>query len=152
MAGERAVGGRPGWRGSKTTGQGESFCVRDSLQLEPRAGSRAEGPPGPVYEDCGRDIQGLSVGWSDDYPFSLPEQWIDLGEAPLADGEYVLRIVADPLDLLYESPDRSGPEREGPEANEATTAFVIRNGCAEEGEVTDTLSQYVCGDEEDPDD
>jgi Lysyl oxidase len=144
LASGRSVG-QPGWRGSKTTGQAESFCVRDSLQVE----ALAEGSGGPVYEDCGRDLQGISVGWADAYPFSLPEQWIDLGDTPLPDGEYVLRVIADPLNLIYESPGRSDPERESPEANEAVLALVVRNGCAEEGAVTETVSQYVCGDAED---
>jgi hypothetical protein len=137
--------GQPGWRGSKTTGQGESFCVRDSLQIE----VSAEVSDSPAYDDCGREFQGLSVGWADAYPFSLPEQWIDLGDTPLPDGEYVLRVVADPLNLIYESPSRSDPARESPEANEAVIAFMVRNGCAEEGAVMDTVSQYVCGDTED---
>jgi hypothetical protein len=144
LASGRSVG-QPNWRGSKTTGQAESFCVRDSLQIE----ALAESPGGPVYEDCNRALQGLSVGWADAYPFSLPEQWIDLGDTPLPDGEYVLRVVADPLNLIYESSDRSDPAREGSEANEAVTLFLVRNGCAEEGAATDTVSQYVCGDTED---
>ena len=120
--------GQPGWRGSKTTGQGESFCVRDSIQVTPRSEPRAV----PTYDDCGQDVQGISVGWADVYEFTLPEQWIDLGDTPLPDGEYVLRLVADPLNLIYESPDRSDPQRERPEANEAITSFTARDGCAEE--------------------
>lgn len=147
LASGRAAG-QPGWRGSKTTGQGESFCVRDSLQLEPRA----ESPDAPVYQDCGLDLQGISVGWADLYEFFLPEQWIELGDAPLTDGEYVLRIVADPLNLIYESPGRADPQRERPEENEAVTFFTVRNGCAEEAATEDMPSESPCTDTEFPDD
>ena len=92
------------------------------------------------------------MGWADVYPFTLSEQWVDLGDTPLTDGEYVLRMVADPLNLIYESPNRSNSERESPEANESITFFAVRGGCAEEEGATDTLSELVCGDAEDADD
>jgi hypothetical protein len=123
--------GRPGWQGSKTTGQqrgGESFCLRDSRPAPEVAG----GPPTRRYSDCDEAEQGLSVGWADVYPHPIPEQWIDLGEAPLPDGEYVLRVVADPLNLLLESPDKADPAREGPAANEGVTFFSVRQGCPDE--------------------
>ena len=110
------------WRGSKTTGQGESVCVRDSRPVD----SRPDSPPSRVYHSCDRDVQGVSVGWGDTYRYNLPEQWIDVGETPLPDGEYVLRLIADPRNLLYESGERADPEREGPRANEAITTFTVR--------------------------
>lgn len=113
--------GQAHWRGSKTTGQGESVCVRDSRRVEPLA----ESPPSKSYRTCQRELQGISVGWGDTYKYTLPEQWIDVGEAPLPNGEYVLRTVADPLDLLQESDDRD-PERESQEANEAVTVLEVR--------------------------
>jgi hypothetical protein len=132
--------GQPGWRGSKTTGQDESFCVRDSMRIRALPGVADT----PAYDDCGQDIQGLSVGWADVYHFNLPEQWIDLGDTPLADGEYVLRVVADPMNLIYESPDRSDPKRESAEANEAITQLIIRDGCAEEEPITDNENESSC--------
>jgi hypothetical protein len=120
--------GRPGWQGTKTTGQqleGESFCVRDSRPM-PQV---AAGPAARRYTDCGAAEQGISVGWADVYPQFLPEQWIDLGDAPLPDGEYVLRVVADPLNLLLESPDKADPARESGAANEGVTSFSVRQGC-----------------------
>ena len=110
------------WRGSKTTGQGESVCVRDSRPVD----GRPDSPPSRVYRSCDRDVQGVSVGWGDTYRYTLPEQWIDLGETPLPDGNYVLRQIADPRNLLYESGDRGDPDREGPGANAAITAFTVR--------------------------
>jgi hypothetical protein len=138
------LAGQPGWRGSKTTGQGESFCVRDSMQVHPGADS----PTDPVYQDCGEGLQGISVGWADVYDFFLPEQWVEIGDAPLPDGEYVLRVVADPQNLIYESPDRADPQRESPEANEGVTFFTVRNGCAEEAPTEDGPSESPCADTE----
>jgi hypothetical protein len=114
--------GRPQWRGSKTTGQDESFCVQDSDLIEALPGS----PPAEVYSACDAQLQGISVGWADTYPFYLTEQWIDLGETKLADGHYVLRVVADPENLLFESENGDAPERESSEANEAVTVLDVQ--------------------------
>jgi hypothetical protein len=73
-------------------------------------------------------MQGLSVGWGDTYVWSLPEQWVDLGTSPLADGSYVLRSIADPLNRLHESANRADHSRESVQANEATTAFSVVGG------------------------
>jgi hypothetical protein len=111
--------GQPEWLSSKTTGQGESFCVRDS---RPMSGQ----PAAPFrYADCGTDIQGISVHWTDMYTRDLPDQWVDVGQTPLPDGDYVLRLVADPLNLIYESSDRADSGRESATANEAVTAFTV---------------------------
>jgi hypothetical protein len=114
--------GVPRWQGSKTTGQGESFCVRDSLRLP----DTADAPPAAAYVDCGREFQGISVNWADVYAYFLPEQWIDLGDARPADGEYVLQVIADPSNLLRESPDGADPEREGAIANAASVLLRIQ--------------------------
>jgi hypothetical protein len=68
----------------------------------------------------------MSVGWGDTYGWTLPEQWIDLGSAFLADGTYVLRSVADPRNKLYESAQKSDAARESALANEAITVFTVR--------------------------
>jgi hypothetical protein len=114
--------GQPRWRGSKTTGQGESFCVRDSWPIEDLASS----PPHRTYNTCERELQGISVGWGDTYPYSLPEQWIDLNDQVLPDGRYVLRVVADRQNLLRESADGNDLTVESPQANEAVTVFKVR--------------------------
>jgi hypothetical protein len=114
--------GTPLRSGSKTTGQGESFCIRDSRRVEALPG----GPGEKTYSTCDRDLQGISVGWGDTYQHYLPEQWVDLGEAPLPDGRYVLRAVADPFNLLFESEGRADPDRESVLANEAVTFFTVR--------------------------
>src|SRR4029453_17231050 len=46
----------------------------------------------------------------------------------LADGQYVMRSVADPLNKVYESPGKSNPATESTEANEAITQFSIQSG------------------------
>ena len=53
--------------------------------------------------------QGISAGCADVSGQDLPGQWIDLGEHALPEGDYVLRAVFDPANLIQESPDRAGP-------------------------------------------
>ena len=103
-------------RGTKTT-----FCLIDSLLVQSLPGS----PSSAVYNECGNTRQGISVGWGDVYDYSLPDQWIDLGTSRLADGDYVLRSVADPKDVLYESADRRDASRESKQANEGVTFFTV---------------------------
>jgi hypothetical protein len=114
--------GQPRWRSSKTTGQTESFCMRDSEPVQSLPG----GPDAPVYTACDQELQGISVGWADTYTFDLPDQYIDLGRSRPPNGSYVLRIIADPLNLLYESQNGDDPDRESATANEATVALRIR--------------------------
>lgn len=116
--------GEPQWRGNKTTGGGESLCIRDTGLAVGHSGRLGE----LRYNGCDRDVQGISVGWSDIYPPDLPGQWIDLGAEPLADGDYALRLVVDPGNRILESSDRADPARESPEANEAVTVFTVRDG------------------------
>ena len=111
--------GAPRWHGTKTTSQGESICMRDSYLVKQLAGT----PRRKVYDDCGYVAQGISVGWGDEYDHSLPDQWIDTGESLPPDGEYVVRLVVDPYNLVHESPEKADWSRESPEANEAITYF-----------------------------
>ena len=119
--------GLPRWRGNKTTGQGESFCIRDSDLVEPLPAS----PQDKAYDACDQELQGISVGWADTYPFFLGEQWIEIGSARLPNGRYVLRVIADPQNLLYESGNGEDPDREGSQANEAILAFRVRGATTE---------------------
>jgi hypothetical protein len=116
VASGRSVG-RAQRIGTKTT-----FCVMDTGRFLSLLGT----PPSAVYSQCGTAIQGLSVGWGDTYGWSLPEQWIDLGGAYLANGTYVLRSIADPRNKLYESANRSDSARESAQANEAVTVFTVK--------------------------
>jgi hypothetical protein len=135
--------GRPRWRGTKTTGgqlEDQSFCLRDSF---PNA-ALGRDPAPQRYLDCGPDVQGMSAGWVDGYPYFLPEQWIDLGPDGLTDGDYVLRVEADPLNRLRESPDGADAARESPAANEGVTAFHVEGGCPDE-KLLAPPSQPNCG-------
>lgn len=105
-------------RGTKTT-----FCIMDTYRVSALPGS----PSSARYSSCGQTLQGLSVGWGDTYRYYLADQWVDLGTSRLADGQYVLRSVADPRNVLYESPLRSGTQ-ESAVSNEATRCFLIRRG------------------------
>jgi len=109
---------------AKKSGTKTTFCIMDTGRVQALPGT----PSAAVYSACGTSMQGLSVGWGDTYGWSLPEQWIDLGGAFLADGTYVLRSVADPRDKLFESAQRSDASRESTLANEAITVFTVKRG------------------------
>jgi hypothetical protein len=91
-----------------------SFCITDN---DPQRG----GYP-PQYTTCQRQKQGLTPGWGDTYGAHLPEQWIDVGEDELEDGEYGLKSTVDPLGLLNEG----GGGGEG--NNTAITYFTVDGG------------------------
>ncbi len=117
--------------GSKTTS-----CVMDEEFFRQLPGTPfpAVYPSGGcLLDDDGELIQGLSVGWGDTYDYYRDEQWIDLDQGSLADGQYVLRSVTDPNNKIYESTGKSDPAREGQTANEGIVYFTI-----DDGEVVDT--------------
>ena len=100
-----------------------SSCILDLRRVD-----STMGPPQAVYRTCTPLMEGISSGWGDVYGYLLPDQWVDVGQMPLSDGEYVLRSVADPDNLVYESPGRADPARESEIANSASTPFTVRNG------------------------
>ena len=84
--------------GSLRTGAKTTFCVMDTTAINlglPRA------PAQPFYSTCGRDLQGMSVGWGDTYLSYLAGQEIDF--TGNADGIYQLKIEVDPKKLLVET-------------------------------------------------
>lgn len=84
--------------GSLRTGAKTTFCVMDTTAVNlglPGAPSRA------FYSRCGRDLQGLSVGWGDTYGAHLAGQEIDF--TGNADGIYQLKIEVDPKKVLVET-------------------------------------------------
>jgi hypothetical protein len=91
-----------------------SSCVFDDILVD-----QANQPP-RHYTGCGADTQGMSPGWGDTYDASLPGQWVDLGDGPLPDGTYALRVTVDPLDRIAEGGRESN--------NAATIGFVVRGG------------------------
>lgn len=102
------------YRPTTLDGTKTSFCIIDYARLN------ASGPTAPRYTSCSGTLQGLSVGWGDTYVASLPEQWVDLGSAPLANGSYAVQSTVDPLGKLNEA-GRTGN-------NVATTYFNVQNG------------------------
>ena len=100
------------YRATTQRGVKTGFCVLDW--------ARVRGSSGPQYTECGRELQGLSVGWGDVYGYWLDDQWVVLGGRRLADGEYGLRSTADPKGKLAEG---------GRDGNNAATAyFTVRGG------------------------
>jgi hypothetical protein len=90
--------------GSKVgTGAKRGFCFFDNTAYRltlPRA------PQSPVYTSCGSSssltvTMGLSIGWGDVYPASLPDQYIDI--TGLAAGRYRLRVTADAQNRFLET-------------------------------------------------
>ena len=86
--------------GSFRTGSKTTFCVIDTNRIDhrlPGASKKA------VYKWCNDDIQGMSVGWGDQYSSYLAGQEIDI--TGLEEGSYTLEIAADPMDRIRETDD-----------------------------------------------
>lgn len=84
-----------------------NYCLRDLGHTRP---GLARSPATYVYPACSTDrreqrvILGTSVGWSDVYPPTYPEQWIDVTELR---GCFAYRHIADPANGVYESNERN---------------------------------------------
>lgn len=86
------------------------YCMQDNTTYQPLQGSPGV-PPSPVYTDaqsCGKGlpnvltiVHGLSRGWGDTYPTSLPDQAINI--TGVADGTYTVRVYADAIGAVKES-------------------------------------------------
>jgi hypothetical protein len=84
------------------------FCFFDTTPYRSLPGT----PGTPVYRSAGCGTQGslevtmgLSVGWGDTYPSTLPDQYIDITN--LTSGRYRLLAEADPLNWFGESDERN---------------------------------------------
>ena len=89
---------RPVDGGSESYGAKVTFCVMDTDRVNtdlPGAPRRA------VYTTCGNKKQGISVGWGDTYGYRLQGQSIDI--TGVADGDYYLIMVIDPLNRIQET-------------------------------------------------
>jgi Lysyl oxidase len=88
-----------------------SYCLRDYRHTRP--GMRRS-PPRQVYPACDtyagrqRETIGTSVGWSDVYPPTYPEQWIDVTGLR---GCFAYVHIADPGNGIYESNERNNVSR-----------------------------------------
>jgi hypothetical protein len=89
------------------------FCIIDTARRFPGL----PGSPGAPYypagtADCDRDsVDGLSVGWTDTYGYSLPGQEVNVTGLPR--GGYCLVSKADPANVLREF-DNSNNARRAP--------------------------------------
>ena len=106
------------------------FCVIDT---DRRFASLPGSPAAPYYPagsaDCDRDsIDGLSVGWTDTYAYSLPGQQLNV--TGLRRGRYCLVSKADPsqpaagVRQLEQRPP--GPDRAAPGEAEVTATRPLR--------------------------
>lgn len=90
------------------------YCFEDNTTFrdwsqKPKEHPRV--PQNPVYKhesSCGEQrpeatsiVHGISVGWADTYPSSLPDQAIDITDLP--DGDYVASVKVDGKGLIEEA-------------------------------------------------
>jgi hypothetical protein len=78
------------------------YCLRDLF----RFGSGARVPGGPRFGACSQDLGattdtlGISVGWADGYPYSYPQNWVNVtGKV----GCFAIIHRADPLNHVLET-------------------------------------------------
>lgn len=64
------------------------------MDIKPVDLKRRNAASAPVYAGCRADVQGISVGYGDEYEAQLFEQDLDITNLP--DGNYVLVTVANP--------------------------------------------------------
>ncbi len=71
--------------------QKSTFCLRDiSRILSPVEGKKEEA----TYKICGKELQGVSVGWGDTYYYNYPDQALNIESLP--SGTYRLTFIANP--------------------------------------------------------
>jgi hypothetical protein len=89
------------------TGPKVAYCLRDLGRTRPRL---PRSPEYRVYPACSTnpraqgDTLGTSVGWSDIYPYTYPEQWIDVTGLR---GRFAFVMVADPFNRIIESNEQN---------------------------------------------
>lgn len=79
------------------TQQKTSFCLRDNRLLAP---DLPHANPTKLFSICNNIRQGISVGWTDVYESTLPDQYIDVHDLPA--GTYRLSFVVDPRQRFAE--------------------------------------------------
>jgi hypothetical protein len=91
--------------GGERLGQKAGFCFFDNYQYKlslPGAPQSAQYPRSACGNQTSRTLRhGLSVGWGDNYQWSLPDQYIDTTGLP--NGNYRLWATADQADFFQES-------------------------------------------------
>lgn len=74
------------------------FCLMDNKAVDTDLRNAARAP---IYSGCRADIQGISVGYGDEYVAQLLEQDLDITNLP--DGNYTLMTTANPDSRLVET-------------------------------------------------
>lgn len=74
-----------------------TFCIRDSGKIK---GSYAGQPKEAAYTHCRQDIQGISVGWYDEYSTTISGQELDI--TGIEDGTYAFKTIVDPDNRIIE--------------------------------------------------
>jgi hypothetical protein len=108
-------------------GEKHGFCFEDNTSYRDWPTNGTNGTPKSPYYDpakvCGvaqpnaTDVMhGLSVGWGDTYPSTLPDQGINI--SGLSNGTYTVKVTADAANNIKESN----------EGNNAATAKINING------------------------
>ncbi|MDP3792725.1 MAG: lysyl oxidase family protein [bacterium] len=80
-----------------TITQKTTFCLRDN---EPIALGLPGAPRKKFFSTCGRDRQGVSMGWADLYKYDLPDQYLDIHDLPA--GIYSFSLLIDPRQRFVE--------------------------------------------------
>ncbi|MEX0909760.1 MAG: lysyl oxidase family protein [Candidatus Paceibacterota bacterium] len=75
-----------------------TFCIRDMSHIEIDLENR---PADANYQVCGKERQGISVGWADTYFYTYPDQTLVVGDLP--PGTYRLTFVVNPEDRFEET-------------------------------------------------
>ena len=103
-------------------GPKQIYCLRDLK----RTHKRMDGSPRRrVYPSCSQDPNkrrvtlGTSVGWSDIYPYTYHQNWIELDSIP-ARGCYSFVHVADPRNGIYELNEKNNAA--------STVVYLTRSG------------------------
>ncbi len=71
--------------------QKSTFCIRDISRVDMELAHRAQDA---AYKICGKELQGISVGWGDTYFFSYPDQLLNVVDLP--SGTYRLTFIVNP--------------------------------------------------------
>jgi hypothetical protein len=85
-----------------------SFCLINLRHPFPELTQQAQIADGRGGGSCGQ-IQGISVGYSDVYAASLPDQWIDVTN--VGSGSYWLEVISDPDNNLVEADESNNIAR-----------------------------------------
>ncbi len=75
-----------------------TFCIRDISIVDMELPNRSEDP---LFKICGKERQGVSVGWGDTYYYNYPAQFLDV--TGLESGIYRFDQKVNPASLLKET-------------------------------------------------